>query len=130
MSCSFADGWGIYSINGVAVDEQVVMRPETQTIQQIRDEQNEEVRRIRIDRYGWENYLTEIGAELINERRNDIEGTREYLFKTDDGMVALMCICPSTGKCFTLEVPPETTTCRAAQSWLSNGLSERVISAS
>ena len=130
MSCEFADGWGIYSINGVAVDHKIVMEPETQTIQEIRDEQNEEVRRIRIDRYSWEKYLNEIGAELINERRNDIEGTREYLFKADDDMVALMCQCPSTSKIFTLEVPPTTTTCREAQAWLSNGLSERIISAS
>lgn len=130
MSCEFADGWGIYSINGVAVDEQIVMRPETQTIQQIRDEQNEEVKRIRIERRGWDTYLAEIGAELVDERRNDIEGTREYLFKADDGMMALMCICPSTGKEFILETPPSTKTCREAQAWLSNGLSERIISAS
>ena len=130
MSCEFADGWGIYSINGVAVDEQIVMRPETQTIQQIRDEQNEEVKRIRIERRGWDTYLAEIGAELIDERRNDIEGTREYLFKADDDMRALLCACPSTHKEFVLEVPPETETCEDAQAWLSNGLSRRIISAS
>ena len=130
MSCSFADGWGIYTINGVEVDHQIVMEPETQTIQQIRDEENEEVRRIRIERRGWDTYLAEIGAELIDERRNDIEGTREYLFKADDDMRALLCSCPSTHKQFVLEVPPTTQTCREAQSWLSNGLSERIISAS
>ena len=129
MSCKFADGWGIYTINGVAVDSQIVMNPETQTVQQIRNETNEEIKRIRIERYGWDQYLTEIGAELIDERRNDIEGTREYLFKADD-MKALMCICPSTSKEFVLEVTPETETCQDAQLWLSNGLSQRVISAS
>jgi len=129
-SAEFSDGWGIYSINGVHVDEQIVMNPQTQSIKQIRDEENEEIKRIRIERYGWDDYLIESGAELINERRNDVDGTNEYLFKTDDGMVALMCICNSTGKEFILEVPPQTKTCREAQSWLSNGLSERIISSS
>lgn len=129
MSCAFADGWGIYTLNGVSVDEQIVMRPETQTLKQIRDEENEEVRRIRIERYGWDNYLTETGASLVDERQNDIEGTNEFLFETDD-MKALLCACPSTGKEFVLEVPPETKTCKDAQSWLSGGLSDRIISAS
>ena len=106
------------------------MRPETQTIKEIRNEDNEEVKRIRIERYSWQKYLNEINATLIDERRNDIEGTREYLFKADDDMRALLCACPSTHKEFVLEVPPETETCEDAQAWLSNGLSRRIISAS
>lgn len=130
MSCKFPDGWGIYTINGVSVNEQIVMKPETQTIKQIRDEQNEEVKRIRIERYGWDSYLTEIGAEKVDERKNDIEGTLEFLFRAEDDMMALMCICPSTRKEFVLEVPPDTKTCQEAQAWLSGGLSNRIISAS
>jgi hypothetical protein len=128
-SAEFADGWGIYSINGVGVDEQIVMSPSSQTIKQIQGEDNEEVKRIRIERYGWKRFLDEISAELMDERQNDIDGVKEFLFKGDE-MVALMCICNSTGKEFVLEVPPETRTCQQAQAWLSNGFSERTISSS
>lgn len=131
MSCRFEDDWGIWTVNGVAVDEQIVMKPETQTLKQIRNEQNEEVKRIRIERYGWAKYLTEIEAVKVHERTNDIEFTKEFLFRSDsDNMTVLLCICPSTGKEFSLEVPPDTKTCEAAQSWLSSGLSDRIISAS
>jgi hypothetical protein len=130
-SCEYADGWGIYSINGVSVDEQIVMHPETQTVHQIRKEENEEVKRIRIERFGWDAFLTEIGAELIDERVNDIEGTKEFLFTSEtDKMTALLCICPSTAKEFVLEIDPSIKTCREAQAFLSNGMSERIISAS
>ena len=129
MACNCADGWGVWSINGVQVDEQIVMDPKSQTLQQIRDEQNEEIKRIRIERYGFESYLAEIDARLIERVRNDIEGTIELLYDADD-MRFLMCICPSTAKEFCLEVPTDTKTCKAAQSYLSAGLSDRIISAS
>jgi len=60
MSCCFADGWGFWNIHGVPVDEQIVMRPETQTIEQIQNEPNAEVKKIRIQRYGEKKYLKAI----------------------------------------------------------------------
>lgn len=131
MSCRFKDDWGIWTIRGVEVDEQIVMRPKTQTIEQIRKEENEEVKRIRIERFGWETYLAKIDAKLLDQRQNDIEGTKEFLFNAkEDNMTALLCVCPSTGKEFVLEVPPETKTCLDAQNYLSGGLAGRIISAS
>jgi len=114
----------------IAVDEQIVMRPESQTVDQIRSEQNEEVKRIRIERFTWERYLRESNAKRIHHRRNDIEGTLESLYETPDGWKTLVCACPSTAKVFALEVEPSIATCDAAQSYLSSGLSGRIISAS
>ena len=116
-------------INGVLVDEQIVMRPETQTVEQISKEENAEIKRIRAERYGWNRYLSGINAERIDKRRNDIEGTREYLYSADD-MKILLCVCPSTAKVFSLEVDGSVTTCEQAQNYLSSGLSGRIISAS
>lgn len=59
MSVQYIDGTGIFSINGVKVNEQIVMSPETQTIEEIDSEENAEVKRIRIERYGWIKYLEE-----------------------------------------------------------------------
>lgn len=129
-SVEFADGWGIYTLNNVNVDEQIVMHPETQTIDQLNNEENEEIKRLRIERYGWLKYMKEIGAELLDRSRNDIEGTMEFLYTTTSGMTILLCACPSTAKDFVLECDPSVKTCREAQAWLSSGLSGRIISAS
>ena len=82
---SFRDGWSIWVIDGIPVDEQVVMSPETQTLPQIRRERNAEVKRIRIERYGWDRYLAAVGATVLDRRRNDIEATRESLMRGPDG---------------------------------------------
>ncbi len=50
-SCEFNDGWGIWTLEGVSVDEQIVMRPETQTLEQIEAEANEERKAIRLQRW-------------------------------------------------------------------------------
>jgi hypothetical protein len=130
MACSFNDGWGVYAIDGVHLDKQIVMEPETQTISEIRNESNEEVKRIRIERFGTGKFLKGIAAKIIDQRDNAIEATKEYLLSTDMDMNYLMCHCPSTAKDFYLEVPPETKTCSDAQNWLSSGLSSRTIGAS
>lgn len=130
----YEDGLGLYSINGVIVDEQIVLRPETQTIEQIQKETNEEVRIHRLERFGYEKYLEAIDATLLDENRNDIEGTLEFLFEgiksESEKLVVLLTNCPSTLKKFALEVPNTIKTCADAQYWLSSGLSKRIISAS
>lgn len=114
MSVRFGDGVGIWSIDGVSVNEQIVMRPETQTIADINDEPNEEVRRIRIERFGWSRYLEESDSKVIDTRRNDIENTYEILASTPHGM-NLVTHCPSTGRRYSLGLPEEVETCEQAQ---------------
>jgi hypothetical protein len=123
----FCDGWSIWAIDGVLVDEQVVLHPETQNLRQIRRERDAEVKRIRIERYGWDRYLAEVGARVIDRRRNDIEATRETLLRGPDSETVLVCACPSTARIYALQVPPEIQTCQEAQAWLSAGLAGRVI---
>jgi len=125
----FRDNWSIWVIGGVVVDEQIVLHPDTQTIQQIRREGNTEVKRIRIERYGWDRYLAQVGAVAIDSRRNDVEATRETLMRTPDGESVLVCACPSTARVYALEVPRSVQTCERAQAWLSGGLAGRIINA-
>jgi hypothetical protein len=117
-SVLWADGYSIYTIKGVAVDEQIVMRPESQTVEQIRKEKNEEVKRIRIERYGWERFIKEVKAEVMDRRTNDVDGTREALFSLPDGIRTFVGRCRSTGRVYFLEVDPEVKTCEQAQVWL------------
>jgi hypothetical protein len=64
---SWGDGWGVYSIHGVRVTQQIVEAPQTLTVHQIEIEKNAEVRRIMIDRYGPKRYLADSGATVVQE---------------------------------------------------------------
>jgi hypothetical protein len=116
-SHQWPDGWSLWHINGVRVDEQIVMQPETQTIQQIHSEQNGDVRSVRIDRFGWTRYLKETNSKEIDINENDVDGTIEALYVTPDGSKKLVVPCP-TGRLFCLGVPKEIKTCVQAQNWL------------
>lgn len=70
MALSYADGWGIWMIHGLRVNEQIVMRPETLTVSQIMGETNVEIRRVMIDRFGVEK-LTEYGKVLDSDVDRD-----------------------------------------------------------
>jgi hypothetical protein len=113
----FRSGWGLYSIGGIPVDEQIVMRPESQTVDQIDKEQNNDVRSIRIERFGWARYLKESGAECRCERLNAVSNTPEAIYRTRRGEQRFVVGC-STGRLFSLGLPPEIETCEQAQSWL------------
>lgn len=67
------DGWSLYHIHGVRVTEQIVMQPQTITIQQIKAESNAEVRRVMIERYGEDRYI--IDAELRPVDHDEVYGT-------------------------------------------------------
>ena len=120
---SYADGFSVWAIHGVLVDEQVVMHPETQSLDQIAYARNEEQRRIRIDRFGWPRYLAESGATVISARRNDVDGTEERLMRLKNGSCRLLCSCRSTGRIYAIGVPRDVATCEEAQHWMVGGSS-------
>jgi hypothetical protein len=110
------------------VDEQIVMRPETQTIEQIERERDEERRRIRIERFGWERYLRESGAEVVDSRTNDRDAQEEVLYKMRNSDTRRFCCSdPSTGRRYALGVPMTINSCQAAQDWMSHGLDRFTI---
>jgi hypothetical protein len=116
MAVEHKDGWGIWAIEGVRVDEQIVMAPETQALEQIKLDDNEEVRRIRISRYGWHRYLDECGAAPIDTKIVSA-GWMESLIVCED-MTVLCTYDPSTGRPYALEVDPSCRTCGEAQRYL------------
>jgi len=114
----WSDGWELWHLHGVAVDEQIVLRPETQTVEQMDNETNADVQALRIERYGWPRYLRETGATCLDERRNDIDGTREALFRDRHGRLRLVATCP-TARVFAPSVPAGIVSCEQAQNWLA-----------
>lgn len=123
---AWRDGWALWHLNGVQVDEQIVLRPQTQTVEQIDLEQNQDNRSIRIERFGWPRYLKDSGSVCQHERKNEVEGTREALYRTPKGEQRLVVTCP-TGRLFALGLPPEVKTCEEAQHWLGGGKNFNVI---
>ena len=113
---SYGDGFDIYMINDIRVNETIVMRPQDQTIAEIDSETNGDVRSIRIERYGWLKYLEDCGAVTIDERYNDVENTYEALMETPRGEKRLIVTCP-TGRMHELSCPRECSTCAEAQKW-------------
>ena len=108
--------FSLWHIDGIPVDAQIVMAPETQTLEQIDKEDNADVRAIRIDRFGWPRYLRESNAECLDSRDNEIEGTKEALYQAT-GQRRLVATCP-TGRVFAMGVPDEIQTCEQAAKWL------------
>lgn len=114
---AYSDGWSLWRINGVQVDEQIVMRPNTQTIAQIDAETNGDVRSIRLERFGWNRYVKETGSMCIEYRDNAITGAPEALYVTPRGEKVLLGGC-QTGKLCAMPLPSEITSCQQAQDWL------------
>ncbi len=125
-SVKFRDGWCLWTLNGLPVDEQIVMKPETQSIEQINKEKNQDIKSIRIERFGWTRYLKESKATCRDYRENIIENTKEALYRTKDGEQRLVVTCP-TGRLFALGVPSDVPTCESAQNWLAGGKNFNVL---
>jgi hypothetical protein len=115
-----------YFLHGVMVPAYVVVAPEMISLSEIKTESNEEVRRIMIERFGWEKYLRKTNAKIIDRRFNERDHQWEELFKLDDGTQRFLVSDPSTGRRYALGVS-EVTTCEQAQRWMSFGLDSRAI---
>ncbi|MGH7714846.1 MAG: DUF6745 domain-containing protein, partial [Vulcanimicrobiaceae bacterium] len=63
----YRDGWSIYAVHGVRVPAQVIEAPHTMNAKQILSEQNAEVRRVIIERFGSARLIREGGAKLVDE---------------------------------------------------------------
>ena len=119
-----ANGRQEWYIDEVEVTEQIVMHPETLTVNQIKKETNSERRAIMVERFGWLRYLQESDAQLIDKRDNVVENTKEALYK-GLGDRRLLVTCP-TGRVFVLGVPSEVTSCEQAQKWLGSENEEKI----
>lgn len=67
----YSDNFSLWKWHGVTVPDYVITHPETITIQQIDNEENAEVRRIMIERYGFEKYMTDSNVIIIETMSND-----------------------------------------------------------
>lgn len=129
---SYPDGWSVYAIDGIRLDAQIILRPETQTVAQLEGETSADIRSHRFNRYGWLRYLKDVNAELLDSRENVItglvddldaggnlirRGLAESLYAVPDGtrMFFMECV---TGRPFNAGCPAEVNTCEEAQIYI------------
>lgn len=104
---------------GVSVTHQTAFFPETLRSADALAENNAEVRRVMIERIGFERFLAEVKARVLDEDK-DPGGPRQLLQVDLEGDEPLVCVsvrCPSTDRHYLIRVPPTMTTCRQAVAW-------------
>jgi len=107
----YRDGWGVYSWHGVRVPDWVILRPERITVELIDAEPNAEIRRVMMERFGFDKYLLAGNAEILDHE----EGVGALYRKNvrDDEPLVMVHVINSTPepdgswKRYTLRVHPE-----------------------
>lgn len=105
----------------VPIDARIAFQPETITSAEILAEQNAEKRRVLLERMGYERFMEQAEARVLNEDQ-DRGGKRQLLRVEMTGDEPLVCLSvrdPSTGRQYLLRVPPTTTTCHQAAAWIA-----------
>lgn len=106
---------------GVRIDQRIWLQPETIQLEEILEQQNAELRRVLIDRFGQSRFMAESNAEVLDEDQ-DSGGLRQLLrvaLPNDEPLVTLACKCPSTSRQYYLRVPPNMASCRQAAAWMA-----------
>jgi hypothetical protein len=63
---SWPDGWAIHAFHGCLVPAWIIEKPQAITVSHIERSRNAEVRRVMIERYGWERYMRDCGARVVD----------------------------------------------------------------
>ena len=106
---------------GVQVSDRMAFEPQSMTGQDILNMENVELRRVLIERIGYEKFLQQVGG-LVRDRDMDAGGERQLIyvpFDDDEPFMVLKVTCPSTGHIHILRVPPYQTSCRQAAAWIA-----------
>ncbi len=104
---------------GVRVDARIAFFPEQITAEEVLAEPNAELRRVMIERMGFEKFLKVAGAEVLHEDR-DAGGPRQLLrvpLAGDEPLVVVSVRCPSTARHYLIRVPPAMKSCHQAVAW-------------
>jgi hypothetical protein len=105
----------------VFVSQQVVFNPETITAHEVLSEQNLELRRVMMERMGYEKFMEQAEPNILDTDQ-DPGGVRKLLHIDVQGDEPLICLavqCPSTGRRYMIRVPPDMHTCHQAAAWIA-----------
>jgi hypothetical protein len=105
----------------VRINERIAFRPEEIQADEVLKEGNAERRRVLLERMGHERFVEQAQPEVLNTD-SDPGGARRLLriaMGDDEPLYLLAVQCPSTGRQYTLRVPPTMQTCRQATAWIA-----------
>jgi hypothetical protein len=105
----------------VRIDEHIAFRPHEIQAEEVLKEGNVERRRVLLERMGHERFLEQVQPEILD---TDVDpgGLRRLLhiqMANDESLFLLAVQCPSTGRQYTLRVPPSMQTCHQAAAWIA-----------
>jgi hypothetical protein len=106
---------------GVPVDARIAFQPETITASEVLDQSNAELRRVLLERMGYDAFLNQAHAQTL-DCDQDKGGERRLLkvdLAGDEPLVCVSVLCPSTGRQYLIRVPPAMRTCRQAVAWIA-----------
>lgn len=119
-SITYPDGRKEYHSHGVQLPDFVILHPEKITILHIQKENNTEVRRVMLEKYGYAKYLKNTNAELLAQDRF---GKLWSVPVQNDEPLVMVEVLNSTPepdgsiKTYFLRVPPNTKTCQEGIAW-------------
>jgi hypothetical protein len=106
---------------GIPVEPRVAFQPQSITAAEVLATPNVELRRVLLERMGYERFLAAAGARVLDVDE-DPGGERQLLtlpLRGDEPLVCVAVRCPSTGRRYVIRVPPQTRTCRQAVAWIA-----------
>ncbi len=125
--CEWRDGSSLYSWHGVRVPMYVIESPHKITVIDIKNEINQEIKRVMIERYGISNYLMDTGAKIIDMDSLTLEGSApRALMEDNNGDRYLIGSDGSTSRIYHMLVSSNIKTCKEAHNLLA-GFNEELL---
>ncbi len=104
---------------GIPINHRIAFHPEDICGREILEVSNAELRRVMLERVGFERFLQDVDAETL-DRDTDPGGERRLLrveMPSDEPLVCVSVFCPSTMRQYIIRVPPTITSCHQAIAW-------------
>ncbi|MFD3787642.1 DUF6745 domain-containing protein [Streptomyces cyaneofuscatus] len=117
---AYGDGFALYAWRGMPVPAAFLAELASLTPQRIREEENAELRRVMLEYYGYDRYLTESGAEPVHRDETGILWRIALDGDEDVVMVEVVNSTPEpdgTHRTYWLRVPPATRTAKDGVAW-------------
>jgi len=117
---AYPDGWSLYAWHGTIVPADIILQPAMITVARIQREANVEIRRVLLERYGFDAYIDDSGS--IPVHADDTGSLYRCEMAGDEPLVAVSVMnhtpeVDGSRKRYVLRVPPDMTEAHQAVAW-------------
>ncbi|MFF9511927.1 DUF6745 domain-containing protein [Streptomyces sp. NPDC014724] len=117
---AYRDGFALHAWRGMPVPAEFLAELNSLTPERIREEENAELRRVMLEFYGYDRYLSESGAEPVHRDETGVLWRIALDGDEDVVMVEVVNSTPEpdgTSRTYWLRVPPSTRTAQNGVAW-------------